>query len=145
MVKVDFDKAVLDIVDYLIVDGFGRQMSGKCDLKIDTAVVTSVIGNTLYIKLERGLLEEKINILQIGLHILVYGRGAVVIEVIFHLHLVIDENLAPTLRKHDFLLQSTRRAITDDSLPALTTWSLNHWTFMEVSSSLSLFFSGYHS
>ena len=63
---------------------------------------------------EMCIFEKEIDVLQIGLNIFVDRGGAMDVKVVFHLHFIINENLAPAFRKHDFLFQRCRGAVADE-------------------------------
>ena len=113
-VEVDFDEAVPDIVHLLIRDGLGGEVPRQSDPEKNATIVIDTICDVLQIKLENSPFEEKVNVFQIGLNVFVDGRSAVVVEVVLHLHFVVDENFAPAFGEHNFLLRGNRRAIANE-------------------------------
>ena len=72
------------------------------------------MGDALQIEMELGLLKEEVDVLEIGLHVFAQRRLAVHVEVVFHLHLVVDEDFAPAFGEHDFLLYDIGRAVAEE-------------------------------
>ena len=76
-VEVDFDKAVPNVVDRFISDGFGGQVACHRGLEKDGAIVSRAVGDALQVELEISPFEEKVDVFEIGLHILI-NRGLAV-------------------------------------------------------------------
>ena len=110
-VEVDFHKTFLDVIDSFVVDGGGFQLSRERGLEKNAAVVARGVGYALHVKLEVGLLEEEVDVFQISLHVFVDRCLPIGVEVVLNLHLVVDENLAPTFGEHDFLLVGRGAAV----------------------------------
>ena len=113
-VEVDFYETIPHIVDLLVSNGFARQVPRHGDLEEDAAIVTLVVGDALQIEFEVSPFEEEVNVFQIGLHILINRCLAVHVEVVLHLHLVIDEDFAPTFGEHDFLFRGRSGTVADE-------------------------------
>ena len=102
-VEVDFDIAVFDVVNLLVVDGCSGQVTCQRSLEIDGTIVSRVVGDALKIEFEISVFEEKVDVFEIGLHVFVDGRFAVGVKVVFDLHLVVDKDFAPAFGEDDFL------------------------------------------
>ena len=113
-VEVDFDVTVLHVVDGFVGDGLARQVSGQGGLEEYASVVAGAVGDALQVELEGSPLEEEVDVLEVGLHVLVDGGLAVHVEVVLDLHLVVDEDLAPAFGVDDFLLQGHGGAVAKE-------------------------------
>ena len=113
-VEVDFYKAGFDVVNRFVVDGLGGQLPRQGGLEKDTAVISCAVSDALQIELEIGPFEEKVDVFQIGLHILIDGGFAVYVKVVFNLDFVVDKDFAPTLGEDNLLFQCGGGAVAQE-------------------------------
>ena len=113
-VEVDFYKAGFDVVNRFVVDGLGGQLPRQGGLEKDTTVISCAVSDALQIELEIGPFEEKVDVFQIGLHILIDGGFAVYVKVVFDLDFVVDKDFAPTLGEDNLLFQCGGGAVAQE-------------------------------
>ena len=92
LVEVDLDKAFLHLVDRVIGDGLAYQFAVHGDSEIGRTVFLVEAGNALDVESKGCVLEEEIDVFQVGLYVLGEVGIALGVEVVFDLDLVVLED-----------------------------------------------------